>query len=104
MDNNFGYILDLSENIPEELKKRARPEKGSKHGKESSHCGSSDYAAPTPPLLESQYLDNLRLLDQFPYRKRNQHQSNSTIKIPTPTHHMKIIKISLRYHIDVRDK
>ena len=31
MDNNFGYDTDLSENISEQLKKRARPEKRLKH-------------------------------------------------------------------------
>ena len=61
MDNNFGYDLDLSENIPEQLKKRARPEKRPKHGREGSHCGSSDCAVPCPPLIESRYLNHLRL-------------------------------------------
>ena len=37
----------------------ARPEKRSKQGKESSYFGYSDYAAPSPLLLESQYLDYL---------------------------------------------
>ena len=33
-DNDFGYDLDILENIPEQLKKRARPDKKLKHGKE----------------------------------------------------------------------
>ena len=43
-------ILGMNERyqrtISEQLKKRARPEKISEQGKESSHCGSSDYTAP----------------------------------------------------------
>ena len=52
MDNNFGYNIDLSETISEQPKKRARPEKTPIHSREDSHCGSSDYAALAPPLLE----------------------------------------------------
>ena len=102
LDNDFGYDLDISENILEQLKNRARPEKISKCGKGCSHCGSRYYAAPIPPFLESWYLDHLRLLDQFPHRKRNQYHSNSTIE--TPDHHKKITKILLKCHIDVMDR
>ena len=33
-------------------------------------------------MLESQYLDHLRLLDQFPHRKSNQYHSSSTVETP----------------------
>ena len=79
MDNNFGYDLDLSQNIPEQLKKWARPKRRPTHDMEGSHHGSSGYAAPTLSLLESRYLDHLRLLDQFSNRKRNQYHSSITI-------------------------
>ena len=55
MDTNFWYNIDLSENIPEQLKKKARPEKRSKHSREGSCSAFSDYTSPTPPLLESRY-------------------------------------------------
>ena len=47
IDHDFGYDLDISEKFPEQIKKRAKPEKNMK----DSNCESSDYAAPTPPLL-----------------------------------------------------
>ena len=99
--DNFRYDLDLSENIPEQLKKRARTEKRSKHGREGSHCRSSDYSAPIPSLLEIRYLDHLRLLDQFLHRKRNQYYSCSTIETPNIKYHK---KISLKCHIDFTDR
>ena len=68
----------MSETIYEQIKKRVRQEKRSKQGKEGSHCRYSDYTAPSPPLLESQYLDHLRLLDQFPLRMCNQYHSSIT--------------------------
>ena len=43
MDNNFMYEIDLSENISDQLKKRAMIEKRPKHGRKGSHCGSSNY-------------------------------------------------------------
>ena len=55
MDNTFGYDIDFSENISDQVKKRARPEKRPKHSKEGSHCWSSEYAAPTPTLIESRH-------------------------------------------------
>ena len=100
MDNNFGYEIDLSENISEQLKKGAMLEKRPKCGREGSHCEYSDYAASTPPLIENRCLDHLRLLDQFSYRKRNQYHSSSTIDILTLNHCKKIIKMSLKWHVD----
>ena len=58
------------------MKKKAKPEKRSKHGKKGSQCAVIDYTAPTPPLLESQYLD------QFPHRKMSLYNSSSTIETP----------------------
>ena len=52
VDNGFGYNQDISEIIPEHLKKWARSEKRLKHCKEGSHCGCSDYTAPNPALIE----------------------------------------------------
>ena len=74
--------MDLSENIAEDLKKRARQENWPKLFREGSHSGSRDYAALTLPLIESIYLDHLRLLEQSPYIKRNQYHSSSTIETP----------------------
>ena len=51
LDNDFRNEQEILETISEQLKKRARPEKRSKQGKESSHCGSSDYAAPMPNIF-----------------------------------------------------
>ena len=61
--NNFVYDIDLSESTPEQLKKGLDQKKRPKHCREGSHCWSSDCTAPTPLLLESRYLDHLRLLD-----------------------------------------
>ena len=48
--------------ISEQPEKRVRPEKIHQYReKEGSYCGSSDYAAPIPPLIESQYLGHLKL-------------------------------------------
>ena len=40
-----------------------------KGGREGRHCGSSDYAASTPPLRENKYAKHTRLADQFIHKK-----------------------------------
>ena len=67
MGHNFGNDLDLSEDIPEQIKKRAKPVKRSNPGKKVFTVDLVIMLHHS--LLESQYLGHLRLLDQLPHKK-----------------------------------